>query len=285
MTTKPSPTMPTEDLTVARVLVPLDGLPEAESALDTAAAVAERFDAPLALFCWHWGIGAEWTGRKYLEALRTRRQLDCELEAGWADAERAAGPLLQEAHRVPGTLVCMASHGRSGIGALANGSTTEDLIRQREPLLLVGPHMSPTVPRLDRPVMVTVDGSPMSESALPIASAWARRLEVPLEVVSWVEPSLVEEGHPWREDVVEAGYVERVAQRVDATMWETVHGTRPANALADYAAGHASMIVTSTHGRSGLARVVAGSVAIRIVRHAPCPVLLVRPRNIDEGPR
>jgi nucleotide-binding universal stress UspA family protein len=281
MTTKPAPTIPTADLTVDRVLVPLDGLPEAESALDTAIAVAERFDAPLGLFCWHWGIGAEWTGRRYLEALRTRRQLDCELEAGWADAETATGPLLAEAHRVPGTLVCMASHGRSGIGALANGSTTQDLLHRGEPLLLVGPHMDPVIPQLDLPVMVTVDGSSLSESAVPLAGAWAEALEVPLEVVSCVEPNLIEEGHPWREDVIEAGYVERVANRVGATMWETVHGGRPATAIADYASGHTSMIVATTHGRSGLARVVAGSVAIRIVRHAPCPVLLVRPADVD----
>lgn len=40
---------------------------------------------------------------------------------------------------------------------------------------------------------------------------------------------------------------------------------------------NADLIAMSTHGRSGLARMVIGSVADDVVRHAPAPVLLVRP--------
>ena len=36
------------------------------------------------------------------------------------------------------------------------------------------------------------------------------------------------------------------------------------------------LVITSTHGRSGLAHLVMGSVAEKIIRHAPCPVLVVR---------
>lgn len=39
----------------------------------------------------------------------------------------------------------------------------------------------------------------------------------------------------------------------------------------------ADLIVTATHGRSGLAHLFMGSVAERVVRHAPCSVLVVRP--------
>jgi nucleotide-binding universal stress UspA family protein len=41
---------------------------------------------------------------------------------------------------------------------------------------------------------------------------------------------------------------------------------------------HASMIVIGTHGRSGLERVLLGSVATRVVSQAPCPVMTVRGR-------
>jgi nucleotide-binding universal stress UspA family protein len=37
-----------------------------------------------------------------------------------------------------------------------------------------------------------------------------------------------------------------------------------------------SLILMTTHGRSGLARAIFGSVAESVLRHAPCPVLLVR---------
>ena len=39
----------------------------------------------------------------------------------------------------------------------------------------------------------------------------------------------------------------------------------------------ADLVCVSTHGRDGLARVLLGSVAESVVRHAPCPVLTVRP--------
>lgn len=39
----------------------------------------------------------------------------------------------------------------------------------------------------------------------------------------------------------------------------------------------ADLICVSTHGRDGLSRVFLGSVAEQLVRHAPCPVLTVRP--------
>lgn len=46
---------------------------------------------------------------------------------------------------------------------------------------------------------------------------------------------------------------------------------------------HADMIVMGTQGRTGLDRLLIGSVAERVVRHAPCPVLTVRPDNRSIG--
>ena len=43
----------------------------------------------------------------------------------------------------------------------------------------------------------------------------------------------------------------------------------------------ADLIVVSTHGRTGLKHVLLGSVAEHIVRHAPCPVLVVREQEHD----
>ena len=55
----------------------------------------------------------------------------------------------------------------------------------------------------------------------------------------------------------------------------------PAWRSADFAERiDASLIVASTHGRTGLARLALGSVATEIVRHAPCPVVLSRPPTL-----
>ena len=45
---------------------------------------------------------------------------------------------------------------------------------------------------------------------------------------------------------------------------------------------HADLIVMGSHGRTGLAHVFLGSVAERVVRHAACPVLVVRTSNTQE---
>ena len=54
----------------------------------------------------------------------------------------------------------------------------------------------------------------------------------------------------------------------------------PRAVIVDYARDHhIDLIVLSTHGRSGLAHVILGSVAESVVRTAPCPVLTIRPEG------
>ncbi len=51
-----------------------------------------------------------------------------------------------------------------------------------------------------------------------------------------------------------------------------------AQAIVDYASAHAcDLIVMGTHGRRGLSRLTLGSVAERVVKTAPCPVLTINP--------
>ena len=56
-----------------------------------------------------------------------------------------------------------------------------------------------------------------------------------------------------------------------------VSATSAADGICHYAAKEeADLIVLSTHGRTGLAHLLIGSVAEKVVRHAPCPVLTLR---------
>lgn len=61
----------------------------------------------------------------------------------------------------------------------------------------------------------------------------------------------------------------------------------PAEEIAQIAADlEADVVVVGTHGRRGVARLLLGSVAEAVVRLAPCPVLVVRPKALqDQGPR
>jgi len=57
----------------------------------------------------------------------------------------------------------------------------------------------------------------------------------------------------------------------------------PAQELAQIAADlEADLVVVGTHGRRGIARLLLGSVAEAVVRLAPCPVFVVRPKALPE---
>ncbi len=79
----------------------------------------------------------------------------------------------------------------------------------------------------------------------------------------------------------EGNAARRRAERLDGATWEVLHHTKPAVAIVEHAHDvGASMIAMATHGRTGLPRVVLGSVAMEIARHAPCPVLVHRPLHL-----
>jgi universal stress protein A len=72
---------------------------------------------------------------------------------------------------------------------------------------------------------------------------------------------------------------QRVRAAGIATDSATLIGRPDSEIVARAAATHADLIVMGTHGRSGLAHVLLGSVAERVVQHAPCPVLIVPKRG------
>jgi len=60
-------------------------------------------------------------------------------------------------------------------------------------------------------------------------------------------------------------------------------GRPDAEIVARASATGAELIVMGTHGRSGLAHALLGSIAERVVQHAPCPVLIMPKRNASRG--
>ncbi len=67
-----------------------------------------------------------------------------------------------------------------------------------------------------------------------------------------------------------------------ASVHSKVQWGDPVIGIVNYAREHdIDLVVISTHGRTGLRHVLLGSVAERIVREAPCPVLTVRDPRAD----
>jgi universal stress protein A len=142
------------------------------------------------------------------------------------------------------------------------------------------------------PLLVAVDFSGPSDRALTEAVALARALSVPLELVhvhqmrvASVPPTLeMATLPPSAEEVgrTEAALAERAAQvKAAGIACETYAAFGdPAEEVVRRASElRPRFIVVGTHGRTGLRHVLLGSVAERVVKHAPCPVLVVPTRD------
>ncbi len=84
---------------------------------------------------------------------------------------------------------------------------------------------------------------------------------------------LTEAGKEGLAHVIAAEKLERLNPRAEVRI-----GSAAEEIIAAARDLHADLVCISTHGRSGLARVLLGSVAEHVVRQAPCPVLTVRPK-------
>ena len=130
-----------------------------------------------------------------------------------------------------------------------------------------------------------VDGSAFSETVLPLAAALGTDLEARPWVVEVLDPDQAR-----IEDAVESSHAARLARDLTRqthhdAQFEILHGTHPGRVIAEFAESiDASLIVASTHGRTGLARLAVGSVAMEMVRHAACPVVLRRPPTLVRQP-
>jgi nucleotide-binding universal stress UspA family protein len=138
-------------------------------------------------------------------------------------------------------------------------------------------------------ILVPMDFSEASNQALDYAITFARKLQARLTVLHVVEVFPL--GRADMTTVPEA-YIEELKREANRPMQSYLaritaagltgdvvvkHGT-PFQEIMDVAtAQHADLIIMGTHGRTGLSHLLLGSVAERLVRLAPCPVLVVRP--------
>jgi nucleotide-binding universal stress UspA family protein len=141
-------------------------------------------------------------------------------------------------------------------------------------------------------ILVPTDFSPPSDAALEYARILAAKFGSTLRILHVIDdpsPSseFVADGFAPSTEAIRIALIEHARKRLDHLMnlvdrarynshADAVLGT-PAEAIIDYAgATGTSLIVMGTHGRTGLAHLLMGSVAEQVVRTAPCPVLTVR---------
>ncbi|MCB1044116.1 MAG: universal stress protein [Acidobacteria bacterium] len=91
----------------------------------------------------------------------------------------------------------------------------------------------------------------------------------------WVQHRMTEVMQRVQQELEQLGT--RIKNEVSCN-WAMIEG-KPGPEIVTYAHDHqADMIVMGTHGYTGLDRLVLGSVAEYVVRHADCPVLTIKPK-------
>ena len=298
------------------ILVPLDGSRLAAAALPYAVTLARAFEARITLLAviepFMGGVGvprpeaAEFNERQiamntaYLESvaasIRTHdRSVTTVLRHG-----NAAEEILAYAEEEVCALIVISSHGRTGLARFRMGSVAQHVVRHSTvPTLVVQPREE--APLTDETtvtgVTVTLDGSVLAEQALPLGTAIARKLAVPLTLLrislthitladaawdgAYDYPDTQEMKHA-EAQIIEA-YMQRIAAPLRALGLEVhTHWQRsPANEAdedlgACLARQPEGLAVVTSHGRGGILRWVLGSTAESLLDGAPCPILIVR---------
>ena len=147
-------------------------------------------------------------------------------------------------------------------------------------------------------VVVTLDGSALAEQALVPATDLARRLNVPLHLVRVADIAWLSMGAPDatleyaalgdtvnNEEQAARDYLASIAQREAGAGLQVTSEVRTGFAAREIIAAvrPSDLLVMASHGRSGPARWLLGSVAEDVTRRASSPVLLVRAQTGEPG--
>ncbi|HEV7590174.1 MAG TPA: universal stress protein [Longimicrobium sp.] len=190
-------------------------------------------------------------------------------------------------------LVAMTTHGRGGLSRLWLGSVTLHLVRHvTRPVLAIRPEKEgarrPEPARFQR-VLIPLDTSSEAERAIDIAVEVAGERGVEYVLVHvlvplvWVGPEPVPPVVPNEAELLATaeGYLNEVAGRLRArglkvqtrVLWDP----HPAHAILETADEiRADLVSLETSGKRGLEKVLLGSVADKVLRGAPSPVLVQR---------
>lgn len=232
-------------------------------------------------------------GSRLAELVELHRDRPVTLEEHTTRGVSAGDLILEHAEEHDVDLIVMGTHGRRGASRLLLGSVAAEIVRaSRAPVLTLRELEEGRPLEAIQRILVPVDFSEHSRTALRHATELARSYDSGLSLLHIVQqpvypyfyapvPAMppVEEIQGIRKRAIRA--LEKLIDEASdpAIKSETaVIDGHPATEIVDYARQHeCDLIVTATHGLTGLERLLLGSISEQIVRTSPVPVLLVKP--------
>ncbi len=207
----------------------------------------------------------------------------------------AASVILDTADADGADLICMASSGRGAIGRLTLGSVADKVVRtSTKPILVIRENdamESSTLPKIAR-VIVPLDGSDRAQLALPVAAVIAKQLGAAIQLLSAVDlPQVVSPAMAYGPAFTPEFYTEIEAETTnaaneyldqalavlaqhDATAEKHVMLGSAVAAILDFAKP-GDLVVMTSRGQGGFKRWLMGSVAEKLIRECPAPLLVV----------
>jgi nucleotide-binding universal stress UspA family protein/uncharacterized membrane protein YfcA len=169
-------------------------------------------------------------------------------------------------------LIVMGRRGRRGLARMMLGHATAHVIGKAHCNVLVVPRAAKVE---GRHILVATDGSRFAEAAAVTAASLGGFCRAAVTVVSVTTQSHGPERRALAQEAVQR-VVEHMRSQGIAAEGKVLDGY-PASIIADLAREQGSdLIVTGSHGRTGLERVLLGSTSERILNETPCAVLVVK---------
>jgi len=204
--------------------------------------------------------------------------------------ERQGDPtkeILAVAREEEASLIAMSTHGRTGLSRIVQGSVAERVLRAADvPVLLVNPFAKaqPEGSPIRR-ILVPLDGSATSAAVIPQVAQLAKVYGSHVTFFHVASPESHESpSGELREAAREKLFREQTAQYVDQlaeagvraavqVQFEFGAASRILTAVENHAV---DLVALTTHGRSGVSRLLFGSVAEHVVRQCRAPLLVKR---------
>ncbi len=181
--------------------------------------------------------------------------------------------------------IVMTSHGRTGFVHLALGSVAEAVARDAHIPTLIIRASGTTFPTSGHAhpftILVPLDGTPLAETALDPAATLARAFHASIHLLEVLPPEEQDDVHAHDRANQAYNYLTAIHDRLEQqgiAAHRSLAWGHPLYQIAlEVERAHADIVALATHGRTGLARVLHGSIARDVFHDIDRPVLILHP--------